>query len=140
MGEIPLAELFDAQSSTLRDNYHDVIRDAVNQQLEDTPWLRRASNARVILNDAGFGMYHARDRTSVISFCKPALQQTKDGTRARSHSFSVAGGGDPKATLHVSHDRKQFTREYLTLPRTPVWNPDQGIALSLTSGRASCIA
>jgi hypothetical protein len=75
MGEILLTELFDPQSSMLRDNYHDVIRDAINQQLEDTPWLRRADNARDILNNAGFGMYHARDCTSIISLRKPVLQR-----------------------------------------------------------------
>ncbi|KAI2491619.1 hypothetical protein MHU86_22936 [Fragilaria crotonensis] len=51
------------------------IRESVTLQLEDTPWLRRADDARRLLHDAGFGMYHARDRTSIITLRKPALQR-----------------------------------------------------------------
>lgn len=75
LAEIPLTELFDIPSSTLRNTYHDTIRESVTLQLEDTPWLCRADDARRLLHDAGFGMYHARDRTSIITLRKPALQR-----------------------------------------------------------------
>ena len=39
MAEILLDELLDADSTTLRNSYHDVIREYVSQQLEDTTWL-----------------------------------------------------------------------------------------------------
>ena len=73
MAEIPLTEVFNVITMSLFDNYHDAIRDTVLQQLEDTTWL---SEEQVpILTDPGFGMYHARNRNSVISLRKPALQR-----------------------------------------------------------------
>jgi hypothetical protein len=39
MAEIPLTEVFDVPTKSLVDNYHDVIRDSVRQQLEHTTWL-----------------------------------------------------------------------------------------------------
>ena len=39
MAEIPLTEVFDVLTMSLVDNYHDVIRESVLQQLEDTTWL-----------------------------------------------------------------------------------------------------
>ena len=39
MAEIPLTEVFNVTTMSLLDNYHDVIRDTVLQQLEDTTWL-----------------------------------------------------------------------------------------------------
>ena len=75
LAEIPLTKLFDVPSSTLRDTYHDTIRESVALQLEVTPWLRHADDARRLVHDAGFGMYHARDRTSIITLRKPALQR-----------------------------------------------------------------
>ena len=71
--EAPLEEIFCFTTRVLNDNYHDVIRDYVTQQLEDTPWLTDA--ATTTLFDAGFGMYHTRDRGVVISLRKPALQR-----------------------------------------------------------------
>ncbi len=110
MTEIPLAELFDAPSSTLRDTYHDTIREAVALQLEDTPWLRRADDTRRLLHDAGFGMYHARDRTSIITLRKPALQRLilqclKERPR-------------PSSTVHV-HVLIRFLLADVDLPKPP---------------------
>ncbi len=73
MGEIPLTEVFDVPTKTLVDNYHDGIRDSVRQQLEHTTWL--SADLLTTLTDPGFGMYHARDRNSVIMLRKPALQR-----------------------------------------------------------------
>jgi hypothetical protein len=73
MAEIPLTEVFNVTTMSLLDNYHDVIRDTVLQQLEDTTWL--SEDQVPTLTDPGFGMYHARDRNSVISLRKPALQR-----------------------------------------------------------------
>ena len=73
MAEIPLTEVFDVPTRTLLDNYHDVIRDSVLQQLQDTTWL--SEDLIPSLTDSGFGMYHARDRNHVISLRKPALQR-----------------------------------------------------------------
>ncbi|KAI2502408.1 hypothetical protein MHU86_12065 [Fragilaria crotonensis] len=73
MAEIPLTEVFDVLTRTLLDNYHDVIRDSVLQQLQDTTWL--PEDLIPSLTDSGFGMYHARDRNHVISLRKPALQR-----------------------------------------------------------------
>ncbi len=39
MAEILLTEVFNITTMSLLDNYHDVIRDTVLQQLEDTTWL-----------------------------------------------------------------------------------------------------
>ena len=50
-----------------------MIRDSVWQQLEHTTWL--SSDLLPTLTDPGFGMYHARDRNSVIMLQKPALQR-----------------------------------------------------------------
>jgi hypothetical protein len=84
MAEIPLTEVFDVPTMTLVDNFHDVIRDSVRQQLEHTTWL--SAELLTTLTDPGFGMYHARDRNSVIMLRKPALQRLiiqrlKDQTR-----------------------------------------------------------
>ncbi|KAI2510337.1 hypothetical protein MHU86_4061 [Fragilaria crotonensis] len=73
MAEVPLTEVFDVLTMSILDNYHNVIRDSVIQQLEDTTWL--SNDLLPILTDPGFGMYHARDRNSVISLRKPALQR-----------------------------------------------------------------
>jgi hypothetical protein len=73
MAEIPLTEVFDVPTKSLVDNYHDVIRDSVRQQLEHTTWL--SADLLPTLTDPGFGMYHARDRNSVIMLRKPALQR-----------------------------------------------------------------
>jgi hypothetical protein len=73
MAEIPLTEVFDVPTMSLLDNYHDVIRDSVLQQLQDTTWL--SEDLLPSLTDPGFGMYHARDRNSTISLRKPALQR-----------------------------------------------------------------
>jgi hypothetical protein len=72
MAEIPLTEVFDVPTKTLVDNYHDVIRDSVRQQLEHTTWL--SAELLSTLTDPGFGMYHARNRNSVNMLRKPALQ------------------------------------------------------------------
>jgi hypothetical protein len=73
MAEIPLAEVFDPNTSLLLDDYHNVIRGYVVQQLEDTTWLTDVTTP--ILLDAGFGMYYSRDRGVVLSLRKPALQR-----------------------------------------------------------------
>jgi hypothetical protein len=73
MAEIPLTEVFDVLTKTLVDIYHDVIRDSVRQQLEHTTWL--SADLLTTLTDPGFGMYHSRDRNSVILLRKPALQR-----------------------------------------------------------------
>ena len=72
MAEIPLTEVFDVLTMSLLDNYHEVIRNSVLQQLQDTTWL--SEDLLPSLIDPGFGMYHARDRNSIISLQKPALQ------------------------------------------------------------------
>jgi hypothetical protein len=73
IAELPLADLFDVDTMTLRDNYHDLVRESVAQQLEDTTWL--PADSMSLLTDAGFGMYHARDRHTIISLRKPAFQR-----------------------------------------------------------------
>jgi hypothetical protein len=65
MAEIPFTEVFNVTTMSLLDNYHDVIRNTVLQQLEGTTWL--SEDQVPTLTDPGFGMYHARDRNSVIS-------------------------------------------------------------------------
>ncbi len=39
LAEVPLAEIYDPNTSLLLDDYHNVIRGYVVQQLEDTTWL-----------------------------------------------------------------------------------------------------
>ena len=73
MAEIPLTEVFDVPKMSLLDTYHEVIRNSVLQQLQDTTWLPEDLLPSLI--DPGFGMYHARDRNSIISLRKPALQR-----------------------------------------------------------------
>jgi hypothetical protein len=73
MAEIPLTEVFDVLTMSLRETYHDEIRKSVLQQLQDTTWL--SEDLLQTLVDPGFGMYHARDRNSIISLRKPALQR-----------------------------------------------------------------
>jgi hypothetical protein len=84
MAEIPLTEVFDVPTMLLLDNYHDLIRDSVRQQLEDTTWL--SEDLQPAPMDPGSGMYHARSRNSVISLQKSSLQrliiqQLKDRSR-----------------------------------------------------------
>ena len=64
MAEIPLTEVFNVPTVSLTENYHDIIRDSVLQQLEDTTWL--SGDLLPTLTDPGFGMYHDRSRNSVI--------------------------------------------------------------------------
>ncbi|KAI2496065.1 hypothetical protein MHU86_18437 [Fragilaria crotonensis] len=73
IAELPLADLFNVDTMTLRDNYHDLVRESVAQQLEDTTWL--PADSMSLLTDAGFGMYHARDRHTIISLRKPAFER-----------------------------------------------------------------
>jgi hypothetical protein len=56
MAEIPLTEVFNVLTMTLLDNYPDVIRDSVLQQLQDTTWL--SEDLIPSLTDSGFGMYY----------------------------------------------------------------------------------
>jgi hypothetical protein len=71
MAEIPISEVFYVLTLSLLDTYHKVIRNLVLQQLQDTTWL--SEDLLPSLTDPRFGMYHARDRNSIISLRKPAL-------------------------------------------------------------------
>jgi hypothetical protein len=73
MAEIPLTEVYDVLTMSLLDNYHDVIRNSVLQQLEDTTWLERQS--RLSLLCARFAVYHQRTEGKLISLRRPALQR-----------------------------------------------------------------
>jgi hypothetical protein len=73
MTEIPLTEVFDVPTMTVRKTFHDEIRTSVPQQLQDTPWLSEYLLPSLV--DPGFGICHARDRNSIISLRKPALQR-----------------------------------------------------------------
>jgi hypothetical protein len=73
MAEIPLTEVFDVLTMSLLDTYHDVIRESVLQQLQDTTWL--LEDLLPSLTDPCFGMYHARNRNSTISLQKLTLQR-----------------------------------------------------------------
>ena len=73
MAEIPLTEVFDVLTMSLLDNYHNVIRDSVLQQLEDTTWLERQSKSSLLR--ARYAVYHQRTESKLISLRKPALQR-----------------------------------------------------------------
>jgi hypothetical protein len=124
MAEIPLTEVFNFTTMPLLDNYHDVICNTVLQQFEDTTWL--SENQIPTLTDPGFGMYHARDRNSINSLQKPALQRLiiqrlKDRQRPSNlvHvpvliRFLIPDVGFPKppgssvasGTVHKSHSQR----------------------------------
>jgi hypothetical protein len=71
--EFPLTELFDIATSTVVDNYLEVVQDYVTQLLEDTTWLDTQS--RSCLLRARFCMYHRRNEGELLTLRQPALQR-----------------------------------------------------------------
>lgn len=122
MAEIPLAEIYDPNTSLLLDDYHNVIRGYVVQQLEDTTWLTDSTTS--VLLDAGFGMYHIRDRGVVLSLRKPALQ--------RLVSERIAQRDRPEASIFVPL-LIRFLLPDVDLPRPPRTSVSSGSSTSRAS-------
>ncbi|KAI2491889.1 hypothetical protein MHU86_22685 [Fragilaria crotonensis] len=108
MAEIPLTEVFNVLTKTLLDNYHDVIRDSVLQQLQDTTWL--SEDLIPLLTDSGFGMYHARDRNHIISLRKPALQRLINQRLKDRSSFGPRPCPCPDPFSYVCDRHSETTR------------------------------
>jgi hypothetical protein len=119
MAEIPLDEFLDADSTTLRNSYHDVIREYVSQQLEDTTWL--SDTAATVLIDAGFGMYHARDQGVILSLRKPALQ------RLINHRLSARENPEQSIVVRVLI---RFLMAEIDLPKPPRTSTSNGSSRS----------
>jgi hypothetical protein len=71
--EFPLTELFDIATSTVVDNYLEVVQDYVTQLIEDTTWLDTQS-AKCLLCSR-LRMYHRRNEGELLSLRQPALQR-----------------------------------------------------------------
>ena len=122
MAEISLAEIYDPSTSLLLDNYHNVIRGYVVQQLEDMTWLTDSTTS--VLLDAGFGMYHIRDRGVVLSLRKPALQSLV--------SERIAQRDRPEASIFVPL-LIRFLLPGVDLPRPPRTSVSSGSSTSRAS-------
>lgn len=71
--EFPLIELFAIATTTVVDNYLDVVKGYVAQLLEDTTWLDTQS-AKCLLCSR-LCMYHRRNEGELLSLRQPALQR-----------------------------------------------------------------
>jgi hypothetical protein len=71
--EFPLCELFDLATSTLIDDYLEVLQDYVTQVLEDTAWLDKQCKLR--LCNTVFGVFDRRADGRIFSMRKPSLQR-----------------------------------------------------------------
>jgi hypothetical protein len=71
--EFPLSALFDITTSTVVEDYLEVLHDHITQLLEDTTWLEEQS--RLSLLCARFAVYHQRTYGELVSLRKPALQR-----------------------------------------------------------------
>jgi hypothetical protein len=106
MTEIPLTEVFNITTMSFLDNYHNVICDTVLQQLEDTTWL--SEDQLPTLTDPGFGMYHARNRNSVISLIKACTPATEYPASQRS-SASIQLGSYPRPDT-LSYPQRRYSK------------------------------
>ena len=71
--EFPLCEVFDCTTSSLVEDYLEVLHDYVTQILEDTPWLDKQSTSQLLR--ASIGVFYRRNQVEIISMRKPALQR-----------------------------------------------------------------
>jgi hypothetical protein len=72
--EFPLVDLFDIVTSTVVDNYLEVVQDYVTQVLEDTTWLDKQT--RLCLLRARLCVYHRRHEGELLTLRQPALQRS----------------------------------------------------------------
>jgi hypothetical protein len=89
--EFPLCELFDLATSTLVDDYLEVLQDYVTQVLEDTAWLDKQCKLR--LRNTAFGVFDRRADGRIFSMRKPALHrriaQTLRSRRGSHHPMHI---------------------------------------------------
>ena len=71
--EFPLTELFDIASSTIVDNYLEVLQEYVTQILEDTTWLDKQS--KLCLLRARFCVYQRKNDGTLYTLRQSALQR-----------------------------------------------------------------
>lgn len=87
---IPLAELFDFTTSTIVEDYLEVLHGYVRQQLERTTWLDERSRSRLL--NARFATYKLGDTGALVSMRKPALQRMiaqtlREGYNGNKHRY-----------------------------------------------------
>ncbi|KAI2490784.1 hypothetical protein MHU86_23782 [Fragilaria crotonensis] len=71
--EFPLCQLFDFATSTIVDDYLEVLQNYVTQVIEDTTWLDKQCMSRLLSTE--FGVFHRVDDGSIYSSRQPALQR-----------------------------------------------------------------
>ena len=71
--EFPLTELFDIATSTIVDNYLEVLQEYVTQILEDTTWLDKQS--KLCLLRARFCIYQRKNDGTLYTLRQSALQR-----------------------------------------------------------------
>jgi len=85
IAELPLTEIYETETSMLKEDYLNTFRSYITQQLEDTSWLEDQSVSPLF--DAGFATFQRRDNGDVITLRKPALQRhIQQLLRARSNN------------------------------------------------------
>ena len=84
--EFPLGELFDFATSTIVDDYLEVLQDYVTQVIEDTTWLDKQCKSRLLSTE--FGVFHRVDDGAIFSMRQPALQRRIAQTLRRRTSGS----------------------------------------------------
>ena len=73
VAEFPLTELFDIASSTIVENYLEVLQEYVTQIIEDTTWLDMQS--KLCLVRARFCVYQRKSDDTLYTMRKPSLQR-----------------------------------------------------------------
>ena len=71
--ELLLTEIYDVETSTVRDDYPIVLRNYITQQLEDTTWFD--TNATSALSNVIFRTFMRKENGDILSLRKPALQR-----------------------------------------------------------------
>ncbi|KAI2505528.1 hypothetical protein MHU86_8864 [Fragilaria crotonensis] len=92
MAEIPLADLFDLVTSSLLENYLDIIRGVVVEMLEDAMWIDESTREKMV--DTGFALFEVRDGPGLIISLRAAALQ-------RYVAQSIANRQMPISTLRI---------------------------------------
>ena len=71
--EFPLSTLFDVATSTVVDNYLQLLHDYVEEIVEDTPSLDKLSKLHLLCTQ--LGVFYRTDDGTIVSMRQPALQR-----------------------------------------------------------------
>jgi hypothetical protein len=124
--EIPLTELYDILTSSLRDDYREIIHLTIIQMLEDTMWIDL--NMMEVLSKATFGIFEVRANRQILSLRTPGLQRLVTST--------IATRTVPITALQITL-LIRFKMSEIDLPRPP--RPTENVMRSPAESSRSAV-